>query len=472
VTRDPAYVEELGQQLTSWIEANPVEFGPNWPCTMDVAIRAANWVAALALWANNPQAPAAPWLPRVIASLLLHARFIRSHLESGPARGNHYLADVAGLLVVAGIFRTSAEGRHWIEWAVDQLALEMAHQVRADGCDHEASIPYHRLVAEMFIVAADAADFLAPGRLAPMVREGIERMLAFTADYTRPDGLAPQIGDADDGRFLPLGDYGTADHRSHLHLFRQAGGEYRAAARSASYPHGGFYFLRSGELYTAVRCGDVGIYGRGCHAHNDVLSFELCWREVPLIVDPGSYLYTADPVQRNRFRATATHATLQVDDREQNEFRADRLFAMVERAEPEMLRWEPGERISVFVGRHRGFATAGEECLHTRTLTLDAEAGELRVLDEIESSAPHQLTWRFPLASCNLATEDRMARAEFGGVRLEIDGGGLPITVEEGWLSPAYGVRHPAPVVVIRGASNPGHAVTALSLRVRPADSA
>ena len=36
-------------QLTDWIDSNPVEFGPNWASMMDVAIRAANWVAALTL---------------------------------------------------------------------------------------------------------------------------------------------------------------------------------------------------------------------------------------------------------------------------------------------------------------------------------------------------------------------------------------------------------------------------------------
>jgi len=42
-------VNEVGAQLESWIAANPVELGVNWTTTMDVAIRAANWVAALAL---------------------------------------------------------------------------------------------------------------------------------------------------------------------------------------------------------------------------------------------------------------------------------------------------------------------------------------------------------------------------------------------------------------------------------------
>jgi uncharacterized heparinase superfamily protein len=464
VTGDRRYLDELGQQLLAWIDANPVEFGVNWQCTMDAAIRAVNWVAAIALCAETPEV--APWLQPVVASLLLHARFIRANLESGPARGNHYLADVVGLLIVAGVFQGSEEGQRWIAWSVDQLGVELAHQIRADGCDHEASISYHRLVAEMFIVAAAAADVLAPSRLDPALRPAIERMLAFAADYTRPDGLAPQLGDADDGRLLPLADYGSADQRSHLHLFAQAGRPYRPASRSAGYRAGGFYFLRAGSLYAAVRCGDVGIYGRGCHAHNDLLAFELSASGIPLVVDPGSYLYTADPVARNAFRSTGAHSTLQVDDLEQNEIRLDRLFAMVDRAHAEVLAWEPGDEVTTFTGRHYGFATSADRCVHTRTLRLDASRGELAIVDELQSDVGHELTWRFPLAPSEVRAQAAAVRALFPGVTLEIEADGLECGVEEGWLSTGYGVRMRAPVVRLHGRSTPGAFRATVSLRI------
>ena len=84
----------------------------------------------------------------------------------------------------------------------------MEHQVREDGCGHEASIPYHRLVSELFVCGTQAGESLHPGAFPAWYRERLDRMLDFTAAYTRPDGLAPQIGDNDDGRFLPLDEYG------------------------------------------------------------------------------------------------------------------------------------------------------------------------------------------------------------------------------------------------------------------------
>ena len=93
----------------------------------------------------------------------------------------------------------------------------MEHQVRPDGCDHEASIPYHRLVTELFVAGTQAVDSQLPDAFAPAYRERLEAMLRFTAAYTRPDGDAPMVGDNDSGRFLPLDGYGDG-YRSHRHL--------------------------------------------------------------------------------------------------------------------------------------------------------------------------------------------------------------------------------------------------------------
>src|SRR5262249_56923515 len=108
LTSEQRWLDEIGAQLDDWIGSNPVEFGANWACTMDVAIRAANWVATLALVADD--ATGEPWLEPVLASLLLHGRFIRGHLEYAPDRGNHYLSDVVGLLPIAALFCSRAEG--------------------------------------------------------------------------------------------------------------------------------------------------------------------------------------------------------------------------------------------------------------------------------------------------------------------------------------------------------------------------
>jgi len=459
------YLDEIGAQLTHWIEANPVEMGANWICTMDVAIRAANWVAALAICAEGASGQA--WSERVAESLLLHGRFIRSHLETAGARTNHYLSDVAGLIVVAALFSHGEEGAAWGRWAVDELIAEMEHQVREDGCGHEASIPYHRLVSELFLCGTQAGESLHPGAFPAWYEERLGKMLDFVTAYTRPDGLAPQIGDNDDGRFLPLGEYGRTDFRSHLHLFEQASRPYRSATRSAGFPAGGYYTMRHDDLYVLVRCGDTGVYGVGGHAHNDQLSFELCCGPTPLIEDPGTGTYYEDEAERLRFRSTGFHATLCVDGAEQNELPPWPRFPLGNRSRAEAIAWEAGAERTAFSGRHHGFEALPDPVLHERRLELDPGRRELTIVDTVTGSAEHRLDWTFPLGRCqDVSIRDRIAVAEFDSVRLSIAAEGVELRVEDGLYSPAYGVKEPRRFVTARGRSAPGGHSTTFRLRV------
>jgi hypothetical protein len=443
LTGDARYADELGAQLRSWIAANPLQRGPNWACTMDVAIRAANWLAALALLDRRP-----PWFEPVAGSLLLHGRFIRTHLECGEVRGNHFLSDVVGLLPVAALFHGSAEGQAWARWAAGELESEMAYQVRPDGCDHEMSVPYHRLVCELFVCGAQHAEALTPGVLSDAFHERLGRMLQFAADYTRPDGLSPQIGDADDGRYLPLGDYG-ADPRDHRHLFAQAA-RTPAPQGHAAYRDGGYYVMRHEDLWAIVRCGDVGLDGVGGHAHNDQLSFELCLGAQPLIVDPGAYVYTPDPAARNAFRATAAHATLQVDGREQSPLRDDYLFALQDRAQARALEWEAFGPKAAFAGEHRGF----DPVVHYRRIEFDGAARSLAIADRVTGG--ERLQWSFPLApGAGVSIDGPSATARWPRATLRVEAEGVEWAVEDGWVSPSYGVRERAPVLRARSGPRP-----------------
>jgi hypothetical protein len=461
VSGDTRFLDELGAELSSFIAANPVEYGAPWSCTMDVAIRAANWLAALCM--AMPAAAAAPWLEPALSSLLLHCRFIRGHLEWAPVRGNHYLSDVVGLLVACAPFSAGAEGHAWARWASEELEREMAHQVRGDGCDHEASIAYHRLVCELFVCGTQAADALCPGTLSDGYRERLERMLAFVADYTRPDGLAPQMGDADDGRFLPLDGYG-ADPRDHRHLYTQVGRPWRAGRGHAAYQGGGWYVMRHAQLWGIVRCGDVGLGGVGCHAHNDQLSFELALGGQPLVVDPGSYLYTADQPARNEFRSTLAHSTLRIGGAEQNGVRADRLFMLPEEAHAHCLRFERDGPRACFEGEHSGFRELARQVCHRRELRFDGEAGVVCITDTVLGAKGEELLWSFPLAPGEATVQACRARASFAAAELEIHADGVTLELQCGWLAPSYGVRVAAPVLRARRIAQSAADVTRFTL--------
>ncbi|MGH9365995.1 MAG: heparinase II/III family protein, partial [Thermoanaerobaculia bacterium] len=285
VERDERCVRELERQLRSWIRGNPVGVGVNWACTMDVALRAVSWIWALGLFDDAPVAPDV--LEEALLSLYRHGLWIAEHLEIGEVKGNHFLSDAVGLVACGAVFRETRDGREWLEHGAKLLEREILAQTEEDGVDIEASVPYHRLVLELFLVGARFLE--AAGREMPArYRERLRRMLAFVHAYTTPEGLSPVIGDADDGRALVLGATNIRDHRYLLStgavLFKEAAWKGRAGKlwedslwllgpkakaefdalesrteeATQAFPQSGFYVLRCPHQYLFVDAGPVG----------------------------------------------------------------------------------------------------------------------------------------------------------------------------------------------------------------------
>jgi hypothetical protein len=186
----------------------------------------------------------------------------------------------------------------------------------------------------------------------------------------------------------------------------------------------------------------VGRYGHGGHGHNDQLSFELAAGDRPLVIDPGTYVYTPDAAERNRFRSTAYHATLRIDGGEQNELRTDDLFSMEDRARAKTTDWDA----TSFDGLHHGFPGA----THSRRIELLDDGMLIR--DTVRSQGEHDLEWTFSLAP---GAEEHV----------EVRSQGLEFRPEEGWYSPRYGVREPTTFLRARRRSRAGEDVTEIRLR-------
>ena len=428
-TGNERYTAEFIRQVTHWIGHNPPQFGVNWACTMDVAIRAFNWLWGGVFFRHSPQVT--PAFRRELArSLLAHGRHIMTNLERGSdgITSNHYLADLVGLAGLGLACPAFREAEAWRGFALEEIFREIERQVYPDGGDYESSIPYHRLVTEMFLAVAILCR--QNGISAPEAFcQRLENMLDFTRWYTKPNGLAPQVGDADDGRLHILADYGTWDPRDHRHLLATGGalfgredlwgaaGEKTEEAiwlhggsrfpggrsplpspESRAFPETGIYLMRQGGLYLLIACNPVGTRGLGNHKHNDLLSFELHADGQDLLVDLGSFVYTSDPAWRNRFRSTAAHNTVMVDGQEQNRFGEGSLFWLRADATPRCLAWDVGPEEDVFAGEHDGYARLADPVIHRREIRLRKAARTVEIADHLRGAGRHAFAWNFTLA--------------------------------------------------------------------------
>ncbi len=241
--RDPiSYFVEVRNQLFDFIATNPPGFGVNWSCSMDVGIRVANMLVAYDILYSAGMSFDPEEEQIFEASVRSHARHLAANLEWAPRfRGNHYLANVAGLLFASAYLEADIESDAWLVFATEEFFAEMDFQFHEDGSNFEASVCYHRLSAEICLWTLALINGLPeqrkqafakvykwngplpPARLvgpihfqkssynniATPIPEWCWRRVAgmskFTRSLVRPDGLVVQFGDNDSGRFITLG---------------------------------------------------------------------------------------------------------------------------------------------------------------------------------------------------------------------------------------------------------------------------
>lgn len=400
ITNDERYSLEFKEEIGDWTKKNIIEMSVSWTCTMDVAIRAVNLICGYFFFQKSNSIDYKFWI-EFNKLLYLHGGFIYKNLENeGQNNDNHYLSDLVGLIWLGIYFgdfiiedkEKKNSPRDWLRFGLSELESEMKKEVNEDGTDYEASISYHKLVTEIFLITTILCN-KNNVNFSKEYMQKLEKMCEFIMDITKPNGLSPSIGDADDGRFIISSNYCNWNKRNFRNIlaiageyfnrddFRIIGKDYKEDAlwiignykcvnkgihvKSKAYSNGGYYILRNDRTYCIIRCGELSCRGEGGHSHNEQLSFELNVDGEDFIVDPGTYVYTSDYKMRNLFRSTKMHNTLCIDNLEQNDFNEYDLFNMQEQSFGKCKLFND----TTFYGEHYGYK---KKCgvLHERKIYL------------------------------------------------------------------------------------------------------
>jgi uncharacterized heparinase superfamily protein len=405
-TRDECYRGAWERLVRSFLDQVPAACDPS----EVTARRIVNWIYAwqeLGTLANGLE----PALAERIAD---EARHVLGTLT--PER-NHRTLELYALAIVALAF----EDVGLRDLAVEELDRNLAEDFLPDGVHRECSTHYHMVALRSFAGLRENArrhGFELPDGY----EERLDRAAEFARHCCRPDGTIPALSDAD-----------SADYTALLELLGV-----EPADTGASFPDGGYFTQRSEDRYLIFDCGPVG---DGGHGHYDLLSFEACAGGRPLVLDPGRYTYAeGKPNLRRWFKGTAAHNTVCVDGLDQTPYA---------RKAPKGPTAEPR-----FLGR-TGDELAGEarspayEAVHRRRITF-VDGRHWVIEDTLAGEREHRYDLRFHLPPGEVWTSGSAVLAP--GVALVIDGAD-EISVEPGWISPSYGVKHEAPVVsaVARG---------------------
>ncbi len=487
---DARYAEVFVERVRDWMRANPPGMGINWSSSLEVSYRMISWCWALHLCRDS-----AALTPRFFASMLgwlsAHASHVEKYLSHYYSPNTHLTGEALGLFYAGVLFPSLPHSARWRDLGGRILLEQLPRQVLPDGVYFEQSTCYQRYTADIylqFFMLASRNGVTVP----PEARERICLMLDHLLAVCRPDGSLPQFGDTDGGRLLPLVRRSAEDCRDVFALaaalFERP--DYAWAARGAAlevvwllgaagcqafdalepvpprrppsrqFRQGGWAVMQgSWERDAHQLLFDMGPLGCGLsdgHGHADLLSIQCSVRGEAMLVDPGTYCYTAHANWRDHFRGTAAHNTVTVD--RQSQVAPAGPFSWHGRPGVQPRQWVSDPLYDYADAEHDAYRRLPDPVRHRRRV-LFVKPHYWVVVDDLTGHDVHQLDLQFQFAPLQLtALDENWVRAQgkggalwvrpFAGVSLRRAIHSGEVDPIRGWISPDYGLRTPAPLLV------------------------
>ncbi|HEX7153273.1 MAG TPA: alginate lyase family protein [Thermoanaerobaculia bacterium] len=413
--------------VQSWLRGNVQLVGDGWhPYT--VSLRAVNWCHAMLAFQRELDQDSA-FRTELVRAIAGHVRFVYNNLELD-VRGNHLLENLRALIWGGIVF---GEER-WLKRGMELLETEVATQVLPDGCHFERAPGYHLIVLRDLL---EIRLFLQRNRTSPAwLDEAVSRMLEFLKRITGPEDRLPLFKDTVLSRDFPPSELLA------LRTFYRALVQWNEPVPEP--PKLIAPILPSGWVIARdPRAFIVADYGKPCpdelpaHAHADMFSYELTIDGKPCIVDSGVFEYSG--LWRNKFRGTAAHNTVEVNDQNQSEVWGS--FRVARRAKPKNVRWLALDGWYGVEGEHDGYERLRTPVTHRRTLLW--RDGLLLVVDELLGDGSVRAKSRI---HCHPENAQDVTKVTVFGTRA--------VKEEQGWYSERFGEKREAPVLLLE-ASGP-----------------
>ncbi|WP_369959536.1 heparinase II/III-family protein [Pseudomonas benzenivorans] len=406
-TGDALSLAQLNVWLADWCVQNPPYKGPHWKCGQEASIRVMH-LSMAALLLGQAEAPA-----RCLLMLVqMHLQRIEPTLSYAMAQDNNHGTSEAAALYIGGSWLKAQNipgGERWLRLGRKWLENRAARLIGVDGSFSQYSLNYHRVMLDTFCMVEVWRRNL---QLPQFSSKWYARSLA-ASEWLRTminplNGDGPNLGANDGARLLQLTDTDYRDFRPSVQLAMTLFANVRAYAddgpwnlplrwlglelpqsvatspTSHLFDEGGFAVLRSGSAMALLRYPRF----RFRPSQADALHLDLWLGGRNLLRDAGTYSYNAEAQWLNYFPGTASHNTVQFDDRDQMPRLSRFLFGdWLKTSYIEPLS-EEADATTFAVGY-----LDGHKARHQRDVRLTKST--LRVIDKIEGFANKAvLRWR------------------------------------------------------------------------------
>ncbi len=392
--------------ISSWLDHFEHPALPAWH-PYPTSVRAIAWCVAL-----SAEEWDAALRRRMVESLWRQAHYLCRSVEHDIG-GNHVLKNATALAFAGTCFPSSV----LLDRALRLLDRELPRQILADGAHQERSTSYHR---EVLHDLRQVAELLrrCERDVPATLREAIDRAESWEQAIAGPDLQLPLLNDAWEGPPVT----------------RRAVGDLTVLQGS------GHVVIRHRSDQVVFDCGPLAPRHLPPHAHADALSVVAWFEGRQLLVDRGAFAYSGP--QRERFRSTAAHNTVEIERQSQcvfwGDFRASRLPAV------ELSSVQRVEGAVLVSASHDGYRHLPGRPIHQRVLVWLPGEG-LLILDRIDSDRTHAVR-----SFLHLAPSAALVDWSAGGISLAALGP-LPVERAVGRHAPWLGTEVAAETVVQEG---------------------
>ncbi|MCK4265290.1 heparinase II/III family protein [Candidatus Babeliales bacterium] len=310
-TKEEKYSLKFTEILESWNKNNPFPHGKNWTCPMEVSIRAINLIWGFHFFKTSTTISLKFW-EKFINLLYLHKNYLKNNWEIFLKNNNHYIADLLGYFYLCLFFKNIKPLERKINWCQKQLLKEFFKQVHPDGSSYEGSTNYHKLVTEMFL------HFYSLSKIhnleVPKAFTGrLKGMLLFLNNCSDYSGNLVQVGDNDSSKIVAGIKIKKPQPKELVQHYQNFGLSIIKTKNDIN------------NWYITFRHPNYNPKQPTGHFHKDELSITLTLNNIPIIVDPGTYLYTGNQQLRNFLRSESSHNNFYLENLSKS---SDPLFSL------------------------------------------------------------------------------------------------------------------------------------------------
>ncbi|MBL4587746.1 heparinase II/III family protein [Candidatus Babeliales bacterium] len=364
--------EFILQQIIFWQEQNPFMHGPHWYNGMEVGIRAINIIYIYHILYDNNLINADE--KKLFINLLYqHKQYLRTSWETSSTPNNHYLTDLVAYIHLALFFNISQ--KKLLKW-VHVAYQAFDQQILADGWSYEGSTAYHHLDTELLLhlhLLTSMTQYKQKEKIHTLYLTAVQVLERFYDSF----GRKSSIGDNDNGKVI-----------TGVTFFNKKN-PHKTIDRVTHYPLMGLTCVTKDTISCTMRHSFFKNNRPTGHYHRDDLSVVLALDKAALFIDPGSYLYTGNPHERNQFRSWQAHNGLFCTDELEKDLETP-LFELFKKEwiqQPVVI--DESNEIKI-ISQRPLYCNNG-----TVIRTVRIRSTEIIIKDTIESSEEHNLKINF-----------------------------------------------------------------------------